>query len=238
MRFFRAISIFVIVSAFLPTSKIANVNAAVLTHAQVTIRGTFYYDDRLDHQVVAPFMTVNLYDHSPTWGDTQIGSLTTDSNGYFSFSTENWNYFEGRHLNVYAEWMAEYHDSASTIRRVANMSWDTYKYYSYTATDVQDNTIVDLSSVWHTGFGNLKALWIFQDLRRSWHFIYNNSNPQIDPGSVTARWETGVTGIPICGGNGSCFNIVSNHEPFIFIADQSAVSSDNVIHEARSLLYL
>ena len=70
-------------------------------------------------------------------------------------------------------------------------------------------------------------MWIFQDLRRDWQYVYAATGR--DAGSVTAKWQDGedccglICGSHFWGGPGG---------PYIFIADSNAGSGDAVVHEA------
>ncbi|MCS7352332.1 MAG: hypothetical protein RMM10_12595 [Anaerolineae bacterium] len=74
----------------------------------------------------------------------------------------------------------------------------------------------------------LPAMWIFQDLRRAWEYIRNATG--VDPGSVTAKWENGQNCYPSWPFCGSYFN-GGVGGPYIFIAHNSAISGDTVVHE-------
>jgi hypothetical protein len=81
--------------------------------------------------------------------------------------------------------------------------------------------------------GSQPAMWIFQDLLRAWEYIRNNSNPQTDPGSVTARWENGQNCFPLYPGINPCSSFFWPDAPLsgIFVRHDRTGWSDEVIHE-------
>lgn len=49
--------------------------------------------------------------------------------------------------------------------------------------------IVDFSNYWlGPEIASLPAMWIFQDLHRAWEYLRNTTG--LNPGSVTAKWQT------------------------------------------------
>ncbi len=198
----------------------------------VTVQGAFYYADR-DGQTTPParFMTAYLYDSNPGGVDELLATTTTNSNGYFQFPPVlNWE-ANGSNRDLYVVWETAYNDPNNSYvnptRRMTDFGNNSYRYFSFVYTDAPDGT-VDFSSVLPAGFPNLEAMWIFQDLRRGWEFVRNNTSPQSDPGSVTAKWQSGQNSLFPCPG--SCF-MASVIAPYIFIADQDILSADTVIHE-------
>lgn len=118
-------------------------------------------------------------------------------------------------------------DSVSAQRQVTYFGGQTYKWQSSTSANAPDG-VVDLSWNMSSVSTTREAMWIFQDLRTAWDYIRNTTSPQIDPGSVTARWEQNSDSLGLCAG--SCFFAIG--DPYIFIADNSAISVDTIVHEA------
>jgi hypothetical protein len=201
---------------------------------QVTAQGSFFYADRNNNTVLARFTKVYLYDQDPGGTDDLLATTTTNANGFFQFPARtNWDDDDtdpdpnNRRLDLYVVWETDYNDSATARHRVTNVSGQAYTWPSFTSSNAPDAT-VDFSSVLPVGRPNLEAMWIFQDLRRAWEYVRNNTNPQTDPGSVTARWETGRNDLTPC--SGSCF-YAGPGGPYIFIAQRSSLSADAVVHE-------
>ena len=204
---------------------------------QVTAQGVFSYTDR-DGVTLrsARFTKVYLYDWDADGNhDLLAGPIVTDGNGFFQFPpVANWDTDDSdpdpnnRRLDLFVIWETDVDDSATARRRVTNFNNQVYRWYSFTSTN-SSGGIVDFSSFLPAGFPALEAMWIFQDLRRAWEYVHSNSNPQTDPGSVTARWQAGQNALGLCL-SGSCFYAGSGG-PFIFIAHGDRNSPDQVIHE-------
>lgn len=201
---------------------------------QVTAQGTFFYTERNGNAAPVRFAKVYLYDQDPGGTDDLLATTTTDANGLFQFpASTNWDDDDldpdpnNRRLDLYIIWETDANDSPSAHRRVTNASGWGYQWSSERRTNVSDGN----ADFFNYGVGgiNQEAMWIFQDLRRAWEYVRNNTNPQTDPGSVTARWETGRNDLTPCGG--SCF-YAGPGVPYIFIAHNNRLSSDTVIHEA------
>jgi len=202
---------------------------------QTIARGSFFYADRNNNTLPARFTTVNLYDQDPGGNDDLLATITTDANGSFQFPARtNWDDDDtdpdpnNRCLDLYIVWETDANDSATARRRVTNVSNQAYRFYSAIQTNAPDGT-ADFFNYWiPPGDTQQAAMWIFQDLRRAWEYVRDNTNPTTDPGSVTARWEIGRDDLTPC--DGSCF-YAGPGGPYIFIANSSVGSPDTVIHE-------
>ena len=202
---------------------------------QVMVRGSFFYADRSNNPAPASFTKVYLYDQDPGGGDDLLDTTVTDANGFFQFSARtNWDEDDtdpdpnNRRLDLYVVWETDVNDSASARRRVTNLGDWAYKWWSGVQTNAQDGT-VDFNYWIPPGDAQLPAMWIFQDLRRAWGYIRNSTG--LDPGSVTAKWQSGsdcYPSWPFC----SSFFYAGVGGPFIFIAHNSRFSGDTVVHEA------
>jgi len=204
---------------------------------QVTARGSFFYADRSNpsNPVPAKFTKVYLYDQDPGGSDDLLDTTVTDANGFFQFPARaNWDEDDpdpdpnNRHLDLYVVWETDVQDSAVARRRVTNFGDRAYKWRSGYRTNVPDG-MVDFFNYWVPPEDNqLPAMWIFQDLRRAWEYVRNSTG--VDPGSVTARWENGQNCYPSWPFCGSYFN-GGVGGPYVFIAHDSAISGDTVVHE-------
>jgi len=128
-----------------------------------------------------------------------------------------------RRLDLYVVWRTD--DRPNSGVQVTNSSDTAYSWGSGTRTDVPDGAVTFSNFIPDNGIRE-RAMWIFQDAVRAWRYI--NSNTNTNPGSVTLRWELNRNSLAPC--NNSCFWPY----PFVngvFIADQSAVSADIVVHE-------
>jgi len=207
---------------------------------QVTAQGSFFYADRNNNTVPARFTKVYLYDQDPGGTDDLLATTTTDGNGFFQFPARmNWDDDDSnsdpnnRRLDLYVVWETDANDSLSARRRVTNTSNWVYQWASERRTNVPDGNANFFN--YNVGSINQGAMWIFQDLRRAWETIYNNTSPHIDPGSVTAKWEKDV----------NCYNLICSSffwggagGPFVFIRQDDLISADTVVHETgHHLMY-
>ncbi len=192
----------------------------------VTAQGTFSYYDR-DGTTLLParFMTVYLYDSNPG-GVDELLATTIATSGYFQFTPiMNWE-ADGTNRDLYVVWETTANDGPTgTLRRVLDLGNQPYRYYSFVYMNAPDGT-VDFSSFLPPGFLNLEAMWIFQDLRRSWDYVYIQTFTV--PGPVTARWQQNANSYLQC--TGSCF-YGGPGASYIFIAHDNRLSGDTVAHE-------
>lgn len=202
---------------------------------EVTVQGSLLYADRNNIFVPARFTRVYLYDQDPGGSDDLLGTTVTDANGFFRFPARtNWDEDDpdpnpnNRRLDLYVVWEADVNDSGSARRRVTNFGGQAYKWQRGPWTNVPDG-VRDFSWRIDGGDPNLRAMWIFQDLRRAWEYI--RSATGMDPGSITAKWERDRNCYPSWPFCGSHFN-GGVGGPYIFIDDDSAISGDTVVHEA------
>jgi hypothetical protein len=200
---------------------------------QVTVQGYIHYYDRTGARVPVQYATIHLWDANSNGVDYELAyPTTTDQYGRFEFpTTRNWEYWDSgdpdHALDLYIVVEAIYNDSGSSTHRVTNIPGDTYQWRRGTSNNVPDG-IVDLSYDIPNNDPTSPAMWIFQDLRRAWQYVHNSTNPQSDPGSVTALWQRNWNSLSPCGG--SCF--YAGVSPYIFIAHANIFSADTVIHEA------
>ena len=149
------------------------------TAGEVTTQGVFTYRDRFGVSRPASFVTVNLYDADPGGTNDWLDATTTDANGYYIFPTRlNWDEDdtesspENRRLDLYVVFEANYTDPVLGYnQRVEAMYGSTYEWTSYTVTDAPDG-VVDIIIIIPTGWPDLGAMWIYQDFRKSWDYVY------------------------------------------------------------------
>lgn len=194
---------------------------------QVTVYGAFYYYDRSGQMTPARYTRVYLYDADPSGGDDLLGSGTTDENGFWQIGPiTNWDTDASSALDLYAVFETDVNDSSTTRRRVTNFGGWAYKWQIPTQDNVSSGN-VDLGN-WVIGMGSdwEPAMWVFQDMRRAWKYIHDNTGT--DPGSATARWEKDKTTFLPC--TGSC---AWPYTPIngIFIDRDGQQSPDVIIHE-------
>jgi len=208
---------------------------------QVTVQGTLSYSDRNGNSASGRFTKVYLYDQDPGGTDDLLATTTTDANGFFQFPARmNWDDDDSnsdpnnRRLDLYVVFEADYNDSVTSRRRVTNTGGQTYTWPTSVLNNISDGTN-NVNVPIQNGSPALGAMWIFQDLRRVWETIYNNTNPHIDPGSVTAKWKEGI----------NCYNLICSSffwggagGPFVFIRQDDLISADMVVHETgHHLMY-
>ncbi len=199
--------------------------------AQTTARGSFaYYPRNGVVRLPARFTKVYLYDADVGGTDDLLAETVTDGSGAFAFpARDNMDDDDGGGpLDLYVVWELDAEDSPAARRRVTRIASGAYRWRSTIHENVPSGeTVID---AWvPDGSDEEPAMWIFQDLRRAWEFVTGDSDTE--PGSVIAKWEKDVNSY--LGADSSFFfGQVMGVGPFIFIADQSSVSSDIVIHEA------
>ena len=204
---------------------------------QVTAQGSFKYYDRLGQPSPAGVTRVYLYDQDPGGTNDQLETIITQSNGSFQFPPqENWDDDDpdpdpnNRRLDLYVVWETDVEDSPGSRRRVTNFDDWSYKWASETRTNVGSGTS-DFYNYYPSSWQ--EALWIFQDLRRAWEYFRGNTSPQTDPGSATARWESGENCFPLYPGISPCSSFFWPYGSLsgIFIAHDDIGSEDTIIHE-------
>jgi parallel beta-helix repeat protein len=162
----------------------------------VTAIGYFYYYDRNDNYVPARHTRVHLWDADPPdgpEGDDYLASATTDANSFWEIGpVPNQDDPDEGTLDLYVIWETYATDSEESYRRVIDYygGW-TYQWQSGVFNDVSDGT-VDFGT-WYIPDGSdwEGAMWIFQDLRRAWEYVWSHTNT--DPGSATVRWQPSGT---------------------------------------------
>lgn len=201
---------------------------------EVTVEGSFSFADRNNNPVPARFTRVYLYDRDPGGSDDLLDTTVTDASGFFQFPARpNWDEDDpdpdpsNRRLDLYVVWETDVNDSASARRRVNNFGGQAYRWQREPQTNVQDG-IRDFSRHIGPGDNQLPAMWIFQELRKAWEYVRNTTG--VDPGSVTAKWEKDQNCYPSWPFCGSYFN-GGIGGPYIFIAHNSVISGDTVVHE-------
>jgi len=212
---------------------------------RVTVRGSFYYYDRDDQVVPARFTRVYLYDYDddgnpgldPTIPDTNddlLGVVTTDRNGRLQIpDIRNWDADDSgtntttRRLDLYVILETDVQDSQTARRRVTNFGGWAYRWITADIrTNVSDGYVDFYGYTIPNDSDQEPAMWIFQDLRRGWEYIFTTTGT--DPGSATARWEKDKTTFLPC--TDTCawpyFPIGG-----IFISHLDRHSPDVIIHE-------
>lgn len=199
-----------------------------------SISGSFRFYDRLDQLTPARNALVQLYDADPQGGgDDYLGAGTVITDGSFTIALAapiiNWDTDDlspdpyARRLDLYVVWRTDDRPTAGV--QVTDGLNTSYSWGSATRTDVPDGAVT-FNNLIPDGGTHERAMWIFQDAVRAWRYINNNTG--INPGSATLRWEFNRNSWTPC--TSSCF------WPYpavngVFIADQSAVSADVVVHE-------
>jgi hypothetical protein len=201
---------------------------------QITVTGSFHYFDRNDFYLPARLVKVYLYDQDVDGTDDLVaGPVTTQADGSFQFPTiRNWDVDDSdpdQRLDLYVVWETDSTDTANAQRRVTNFGDWAYKWRSETRSNISDG-----SAQFHYDIPNGDAwegaMWIFQDMRQAWEYVWNHTTPSTDAGSVTARWEPGSNSLAPCF-SGSCFYPGPGGPQGIFIADTDKSSAGTVFHE-------
>ncbi len=205
----------------------------VWKYVPVTIQGSLHYYDRNGLLVPARYTRVHLYDADSSDADDLLGETTTDANGFWQFGPlRNWDDDDSdpdSRLDLYVTFETDVYDSGQARRRVTDYSGATHGWRTATYWNVagQDG-IVDVGPL-EIPFDNAGkgAIWLFQDLRRAWEYIWNQTGT--DPGPASVKWQPQGTGIPPVPQQ-TCYWYGPPVEG-ILIMDPHQVYSDVVIHE-------
>ncbi|HVN55838.1 MAG TPA: hypothetical protein VMT46_16010 [Anaerolineaceae bacterium] len=166
---------------------------AYATPLSVTVHGQITFEPRnwnTSHTMLAgKEMEIDLYEKDHTGAIFFIASTYTNSNGNFSFSVTNyWGPFDP-HLNIFYRVKLNY--PSTVVYNPPNLT-DPYSYDS-SPTLLNSDTITDWTkdfAIGHT-LPNYQAVWIFEDMRNSWNYVYSNdirNGVHYNPGGVTAYW--------------------------------------------------
>jgi len=200
----------------------------------VTVNGGLYYAGRDNSTMFGRYTKVALYENDPAGTDDLLFTRTTDIYGNFSFPTIiNWDSDAdadpgNRKLDLYVVFEADYYDSGASHHSVTDFSGQKYKWPSWINPNVADGSLPFLI-FFQNNYPTLGAMWIFQDLQRAWEYIYLSTSPNIDPGSVTAKWENAED--CYLGNPDNCNAFFSPNNLYIFIPNNAIISADTVIHE-------
>lgn len=200
---------------------------------EVVVYGAFYYYERDDTQLPAPYVHVLLYDADVSGDDDLLASTITGEDGVWQIGPiSNWDEDASGALDLYAVFETLVEGEDLSYRQVTNSDKWVYKWQIPSVVDVPDGS-VNLGA-YSIGNGNAwePAMWIFQDLRRAWAYIYTNTSN--NPGAVAVRWEQGVNSLSWCENDSCC--CPSEFIPCasiggVFIADGHVMSEDTVVHE-------
>lgn len=197
----------------------------------VTVNGTLTYQDRDNLTKNGRMTSALLYESDPGGTDDFLAITSTNGSGYYSFpSILNWDAdgdAANRNLDLYVIFEAIYFDieNAGTYHKVMDGDWEEYLWDSSVYSNAPSTNITRNLHI-ASSDDTYIAMWILQDLRRAWQYIYNQSAPyDIDPGSVDAIWEQGLE----CYVLGCSPYSVPGH---LFIPNSWATSTDTVVHEA------
>ncbi len=171
---------------------------------QVTACGHFYYPDRDGQVWPAPHTRVRLYDADPGGTDDLLGEATANADGFWQIGPlRNWDDDDSstnpseRRLDLYAVFQTDVYDRAWGRWRTINYVgtpygwWIPPGYYQY---NVGDGT-ADLGA-WMvpSDAADRPAMWLFQDFRRAWEYVWNQTGT--DPGPASVKWQPAGTGAP------------------------------------------
>ena len=194
----------------------------------VTVRSTITYSDRNNNLVPARYARIYLFDHDISGGDDQLLTASTNEDGFVQFpsfinddaddpSDPN------RLLDLYVVWETYYIiDDVSGPHLVTDLGGQVYSWHSSIQNNVPDGYVIINSSITSSD-QTRRAMWIFQDIRNIWEFVYDRTFPHVNPGSITGIWEDGAD----CGPDEIC----SSHfwggsgGPYVFIAHENTDSA-------------
>jgi hypothetical protein len=198
---------------------------------QVTVQGNFSYEDRFGVTVPGREIKVQLYDEDGLGVDDLLAETYTDANGNYAFpAISNWDIDENQlqdpefsRLDLYVKWRL-----GNNYYKVETVNGDTYGWYSATRDNIQNGSVSVNATIDHNAV-NQKALWIYDDIRKTRNYYKTYTYPSSEPGFLSARWSDGVNVHLPC--TGSCFLAIDPSAPYAFIGESSVLSADIVVHE-------
>ena len=182
-------------------------------------------------------------DHNEIY--TLLDTTITDDYGLYAFPSRQ-NYWPSDNgplnivLRVYTAYPTnDYH--YTIITQVTDFVNEIYNFDSLETRLTTDGSWTK-DFVITNGWASYQAIWIFEDMRNAWNYVYNNDF-HYDPGNIKAAWQVNANCYPItipgwqnqpfCGsftyGLGGLQNFV-----FISNADNEG-SMDVVVHEIAHL---
>jgi hypothetical protein len=171
-------------------------------------------------------MKIDLYEKDINGNDHYLVTTNTDGTGNFVFpSRENWWYPDSRQLNIFFEIVTVY-----PYTYVTDTLGGQYAFASYT-TFLNHDGQWNLQFAVTNGWQDYQALWIFEDLRNAWDFVYNNFS-LYNPGNVTAIWQNNLDCyLTIC-------NSYTGYSGFIFIKNSQNNQMNVVAHETGHMFMI
>jgi hypothetical protein len=184
---------------------------------------------------LAEEVEVKLFENSCTGIERNLGTAYTNTSGYFQFQPISYSCGSPNiPFYVYLKVYTEYLDGSM----VTNQNSDPH-YFTSGATQIygDGNWTIDYQIT--NSLSNSPAMWLFEDVRKSWNFVHSNdirNGIPFDPGKVQVVWEPGLRCNPytflsipqICTPFTYAGPFMS---PFIFISSDYTNSMDNVVHE-------
>ncbi len=196
----------------------------------VTINGQITYEPRNWHTLhimnVGKEVEVDLYERDHNGDNFLLTTTSTNCNGEFTFTVTNyWGPLDPK-LNTFYRVRLRYPETNPKTAVTRPGLTDPYYIES-------DTTYLSTDGNWTINFAinsakeNFQAMWIFEDLRNAWDYVYANdirNGVHHDPGEVVAYWALG---------SNSYLGIYNSYATpdFIFIADNTNASMDVAVHE-------
>jgi hypothetical protein len=230
-----------IASAFFILAIVMSVIPPLRANAQagpVTISGHVSYQPRnynssLNNMMNGIDIEINLYEQDQYGVSYYLDTTYSDINGNYSFPSRlNWWTQDGAPLNVYLV-LVTYHLETNVTNLTIPIGNYTFRNF---ATSLPPNPTATIDFPLTSAYQDYEAMWIFEDLRNTWNFVYNNdirNGSHHGPGSVTAMWEKGANCYPFPDKCGSYTNAPLH---YIFIArDNNNQSMDVVVQETSHM---
>lgn len=147
-----------------------------MTRDPITVQGRLTYLDWDGAWRPLVNVSINIFDDD-TFGDEHLGTVVTDWNGNFSFSTNNDDgiFQDGR--DIYFTAMLR-----NTRLSVRDASRSDYLWKSDTRDDVDDGSVIDFGTL--TGSTGAVAMRMWGHLNLAWNAIVTGSGQ--DPGNINA----------------------------------------------------
>jgi len=219
----------------------------------VTIQGTVTFQPRnwnpsQNNWATGREMQIDLYERDLAGVEHYLATTTTNGAGYFVFPPmTNWWAPDNRQLNIFYKVVTAYPNASNPKTATTDRSFSDYVFASGTNFLSSDGTYTinfAISNSWQ----NYQALWVYEDVRNAWDYVYNNdyvNGRPYDPGSVTAVWEQGLNCWPIAFPDWTNINNCASFAyggiltHFIFINfDSNNASMDVVAHETGHMFMI
>jgi hypothetical protein len=208
-------------------------------HGNVIIGGQVFYQPRYwngSNWGIGKEIQVDLYEKDLQGNNHRLTTTYTNSSGFFVFpSMINWWEPDNRQLNIFFVVVTNFQNT-----RVTDVFFRNYAFAS-SPTFLSHDGLWDLNFFLTSNWQGYRALWIFEDIRNAWNYVYTYA-AQYDPGPVIAVWEPSLECYPIAlpdwQWNCGTFTYAGTIPPhFVFIQDSRNIGSPDIVAHETGHMY-